>query len=80
MELENNLKINCKTENQAINIQKVLNTEMKNSERFSSKIERIKNIVVINITAKDAVILRSVINSYLRILSMTEKIDNMEER
>ncbi|MCC7552398.1 hypothetical protein KO317_01900 [Candidatus Micrarchaeota archaeon] len=79
MEFINSLKINCNDELEAKNIYKLLIVEMQNSDRFFSKIERIKNIVDINITAKDATALRSVLNSYLRILSMTEKVEEMED-
>ncbi len=79
MNLLNSIKINCESEDEAQNIYRLLAPEMQKSDRFSSKIERLKNIVVININAKDAVALRSVINSYLRILSMTEKVDNITE-
>ena len=78
MNLLNSIKIKCGTEDEAQNIYKLLAPEIQKSDRFSSKIERLKNIVVINIIAKDAVALRSVINSYLRILSMTEKVDEIE--
>ena len=77
MNFLNSIKINCKTEDEAQNIYRLLAPEMQKSDRFFSKIERLKNIVVVNITAKDAVALRSVINSYLRILSMTEKVNNI---
>ena len=78
MKFKNTLKINAKNEKEAQNIYKLLKPEMQKSDRFSSKIEKLKNIVVINITAKDAVALRSVMNSYLRILSMKENVDALE--
>jgi len=79
MDLSNSIKITCKTENETKKIYKLLVPEMQKSDRVSSKIERLKNIVVINIIAKDAVALRSVMNSYLRILTMVEKVNNIEE-
>ena len=80
MNLLDSIKIKCKSEKEAQNIYNLLKPEMQKSDRFSSNIERLKNIVVINIIAKDAVALRSVLNSYLRILSMTEKINKIERR
>ena len=78
MKFKNSLKISAKNRKEAQNVYKLLKPEMQKSDRFSSKIERLKNIVVINITAEDAVALRSVMNSYLRILSMKENVDELQ--
>ncbi len=77
MDFINSLQIKCKDAKETEEIYKLLLPEIQKSDRFSSNIEKLKNIVVINITADDAVALRSVLNSYLRILSMTEKIKNI---
>ena len=55
MNLLDSIKIKCKSEKEAQNIYNLLKPEMQKSDRFSSNIERLKNIVVINIIAKDAV-------------------------
>lgn len=79
MDFLNSLKLTCENEKEAKKIYELILPEIQNTDRFSSKIERLKNIVVINIISKDAVALRSVLNSYLRILSMIEGIKNIEK-
>lgn len=71
--LECKIKVICGKKS-AESIFRTLKPEEVSTDRADVAIEKVKNVVVISINAKDPIIARSLMNSYLRILSAIEQI------
>jgi len=74
--LETTVRITCEPIEAGV-IYKTLKPEETETDRVKTRIERIKNVIVINIIARDPVALRSVLNSYLRILSAIADVEEV---
>ena len=70
--IECEIKISCDTKDELDVVYKMLKPEASTGARADVRIEKVKNVVVVRISAKDPVVARSVMNSYLRILSAVE--------